>query len=306
MLDGNANAYLAPKRPMAILHSHRNVLMVVEHARVHVENGRLIEARADSGRTLVWNIPHANVACLLLGQGASLTQEAARLLAAERVLVGFSGTGGVPLFLAAVGEYRPTERAIAWMTAWQSADWRLRAAKTLHRRRLELVQRWLPKQGIPSPDALVGMFQAAIASAVSIDALRSAEAAFAKSLYAHIAQAVGIPWKGRQRDVEDDARDLANKRLDAANYLAYGAAAAGLWVIGLPFFLPVQHGAGRAGGLVFDAADVLKDAICIAGAFQTAHLSWPQAREEIVRRLQEANAIAEAIAWVDACLAEAP
>jgi CRISPR-associated protein Cas1 len=291
---------------MAILHSHRNVLMVVEHARVHVEDGRLIEARADSGRTLVWNIPHANIACLLLGQGASLTQEAAHLLSAERVLVGFSGTGGVPLFLAAVGEYRPTERAIAWMNAWQSADWRLSAAKRLHRRRLDLVRTWMPRHGIASPDALIDMFQAAIASAPSIDALRGSEAVFAKSLYAYVAQALDIPWKGRQRDIEDEARDLANRRLDAANYLAYGAAAAGIWVVGLPFFLPVQHGAGRAGGLVFDAADVLKDAICLPGALQTAHLSWPQAREEIVRRLQQADAIAEAISWVDSCLASTP
>jgi CRISPR-associated protein Cas1 len=100
---------------VAILHSHRNIWQVVEHTRVHVEDGRVVEVRADSGRLLTWNIPHANLACLLLGQDSSITQEAARLLAAERVLVGLCGTGGTPFFLAAVGAYRPTDRALAWM-----------------------------------------------------------------------------------------------------------------------------------------------------------------------------------------------
>jgi len=286
---------------VAILHSHRNILQVVEHARVHVEDGRVVEVRADSGRLLTWNIPHANLACLLLGQGSSITQEAARLLAAERVLVGLCGTGGTPLFLAAVGEYRPTDRALTWMERWRSPAWRLAAAKNLHLQRIGLVLRRFPRHSIAPPEAAVAAFEAAIHRADDLDALRGAEAAFAKTLYAHTAAALGIPWRGRIRD--DDQTDLPNRRLDAANYLAYGVAATALWICGIPFFLSVQHGASRAGGLVFDAADVLKDATCLPLAFKTSHLPWPQARETIVQDLQQIDAIALLIAWLDNVLA---
>ncbi|WP_123059786.1 type I-F CRISPR-associated endonuclease Cas1f, partial [Escherichia albertii] len=54
--------------------------------------------------------------------------------------------------------------------------------------------------------------------------------------------------------------DMANRFLDQGNYLAYGLAAVAAWVTGIPHGLAVMHGKTRRGGLVFDLADLIKDA----------------------------------------------
>jgi len=64
--------------------------------------------------------------------------------------------------------------------------------------------------------------------------------------------------------------DPANRFLDHGNYLAYGLGATATWVLGLPHGLAVLHGKTRRGGLVFDAADLVKDAAILPQAFLSA------------------------------------
>ena len=64
--------------------------------------------------------------------------------------------------------------------------------------------------------------------------------------------------------------DPANRFLDHGNYLAYGLGATATWVLGLPHGLAVLHGKTRRGGLVFDAADLVKDASILPQAFLSA------------------------------------
>jgi len=64
--------------------------------------------------------------------------------------------------------------------------------------------------------------------------------------------------------------DSANRFLDHGNYLAYGLAATATWVLGLPHGLAVLHGKTRRGGLVFDVADLVKDALILPTAFIAA------------------------------------
>lgn len=64
--------------------------------------------------------------------------------------------------------------------------------------------------------------------------------------------------------------DAANRFLDHGNYLAYGLGATATWVLGLPHGLAVLHGKTRRGGLVFDAADLVKDASILPQAFLSA------------------------------------
>ncbi|VEB26592.1 CRISPR-associated protein [Actinobacillus lignieresii] len=58
--------------------------------------------------------------------------------------------------------------------------------------------------------------------------------------------------------------------MDHGNYLAYGLGATACWVLGLPHGLAILHGKTRRGGLVFDAADIIKDAIILPQAFISA------------------------------------
>ena len=66
---------------------------------------------------------------------------------------------------------------------------------------------------------------------------------------------------------ERDATDKANCFLNHGNYLAYGLAASCLWVLGIPHGFAVMHGKTRRGALVFDVADLIKDALILPLAF---------------------------------------
>jgi CRISPR-associated protein Cas1 len=61
--------------------------------------------------------------------------------------------------------------------------------------------------------------------------------------------------------------DDANAFLNHGNYLAYGLAATTLWVLGIPHGFAVMHGKTRRGALVFDVADLIKDALILPWAF---------------------------------------
>jgi CRISPR-associated protein Cas1 len=51
--------------------------------------------------------------------------------------------------------------------------------------------------------------------------------------------------------------------LNHGNYLAYGLAATTLWVLGISHSFAVMHGKTRRGALVFDVADLIKDAVVL-------------------------------------------
>lgn len=271
-----------------ILHSKRANIYYLEHCRVLVNGGR-VEYVTDAGkRSLYWNIPIANTTCLLLGTGTSITQAAMRELAKAGVLVGFCGGGGTPLFsanevdvevawLTPQSEYRPTEYLQAWVQFWFDADCRLTAAKQLQTLRLQrLIQQWntrpLRELGfavdLARLQSLVEQFEASIATAPDVMALLTDEARLTKALFKLAVDAVSYGEFTRAK--RGTGTDPANRFLDHGNYLAYGLGATATWVLGLPHGLAVLHGKTRRGGLVFDAADLVKDAAILPQAFLSA------------------------------------
>lgn len=271
-----------------ILHSKRANLYYLEHCRVLVNGGR-VEYVTDAGkRSLYWNIPIANTTSLLLGTGTSITQAAMRELAKAGVLVGFAGGGGTPLFsanevdievawFAPQSEYRPTEYLQAWVRFWFDDDLRLMAAKALQTQRLlRLPVQWtarpLQEAGF-AVDAqrlheLVEQFTRHIAAAPDVTALLTDEARLTRALFKLAVDATGYGDFSRAK--RGAGTDPANRFLDHGNYLAYGLGATATWVLGLPHGLAVLHGKTRRGGLVFDAADLVKDAAILPQSFLSA------------------------------------
>lgn len=272
-----------------ILHSKRANLYYLEHCRVLVNGGR-VEYVTDAGkRSLYWNIPIANTTCLLLGTGTSVTQAAMRELAKAGVLVGFSGGGGTPLFSATEreldiawfspqSEYRPTEYLQAWVGFWFDDARRLTAAKTIQRLRLGWIRgHWVKERALSERgfavdhgrlDQLLQGSLEGVAAAPDVTALLTEEARLTKQLFKLAVQAVG--YGDFVRAKRGTGSDPANRFLDHGNYLAYGLAATATWVLGLPHGLAVLHGKTRRGGLVFDAADLIKDALILPQAFLSA------------------------------------
>lgn len=273
-----------------ILHSKRANLYYLEHCRVLVNGGRVEYVTEQGKASLYWNIPIANTTTVLLGTGTSVTQAAMRELAKAGVLVGFCGGGGTPLFsstefeldiawLSPQSEYRPTEYLQHWVRFWFDEALRLQAAKEFQQARLtRLRAQWAStrRQTVASGfevdlsalDALVARSLPAVAVAVDHTALLTEEARLTKQLYKLAGEATRHGEFTRSQ--RGQGIDAANQFLDHGNYLAYGLAATATWVLGVPHGLAVLHGKTRRGGLVFDVADLVKDAVILPQAFISA------------------------------------
>ncbi len=273
-------------KPKAILLSQRANILYLERARVLQKDGRVLylqEAKNDVDQ--FFNIPHQNTSLLLLGKGTSITDSAARQLADAGVVVGFTGSGATPLtcgidpvFMAPQGEYRPTEYMQAWIRLWIDEEARIEAARQMLRYRCQWVQRaWsasreLATHGVAIDDSAVSRFEAAISKASTTEELMAAEGVWARYLYATLSKALKVDGFVRQEQVKErlGPKDTINAFLTHGNYVAYGLAAVSLYALGISFALPVMHGKTRRGALVFDVADLFKDAVVMPLAFLEA------------------------------------
>lgn len=280
---------ISPSDLKSILHSKRANIYYLEHCRVLVNGGRVEFVTEEGRRSAYWNIPIANTTTVLLGTGTSLTQAAMRELAKAGVLVGFCGGGGTPLFaanevdvevawLSPQSEYRPTEYLQLWVKFWFDDMQRLKAAKAFQVARLDRVRRlwtdarWLRETGFAVD---VRALQAALDESLrriqgvpDNPNLLAEEARLSKELFKLAARAVS--YGDFVRAKRGTGADPANRFLDHGNYLAYGLGATATWVLGLPHGLAVLHGKTRRGGLVFDVADLVKDATILPQAFISA------------------------------------
>ncbi|MCU1718629.1 type I-F CRISPR-associated endonuclease Cas1f [Pseudomonas sp. 5P_3.1_Bac2] len=272
----------------SILHSKRANLYYLQHCRVLVNGGR-VEYVTDAGKqSLYWNIPIANTTTILLGTGTSITQAAMRELAKAGVLVGFCGGGGTPLFsvnevdievawFSPQSEYRPTEYLQHWVRFWFDDALRLAAAKHFQRARLKRIRQSWQSRALRDAGFNIDaaeLERALDASLKTLDTLPdnthllTEEARLSKQLFALAARATGYGEFVRAKN--GTGGDPANAFLDHGNYLAYGLAASATWVLGIPHGLAVLHGKTRRGGLVFDVADLIKDATILPQAFISA------------------------------------
>ena len=293
-----------------ILHSKRANIYYLSHCRVLQKDGRVLYLTENEKANDYFNIPIANTTCLLLGTGTSITQAAMRLLSQAGVLVGFCGGGGTPLFMGSEqeifiewltpqSEYRPTEYIQGWMSWWWDDDKRLQAAKLLQLARLAYLQAvWskdpdLKQHGFNSHDepiaSLLNEHKQQVMLQDSAMHLLQLEARLTKQLYKLAAENTG--YAGFTRDHE--GIDKANGFLNHGNYLAYGLGATTAWVLGIPHGFAVMHGKTRRGALVFDIADIVKDALILPLAFICAseNLSEQEFRQECLNMFTKHKAL---------------
>nr|WP_208610393.1 type I-F CRISPR-associated endonuclease Cas1f [Gilliamella bombi] len=269
-----------------IMHSKRANIYYLEHCRVLVNGGRVEYVTEQGQQSLYWNIPIANTTCILLGTGTSLTQAAVRELSRAGVMIGFCGGGGTPLFsstesefacqfFSPQSEYRSTEYLQSWCQFWFDDERRLQAAKLLQQTRLNIISECWPQFDWDiDKTQLAHILTDATQQFTDVDnsqALLAAEGRISKRLYSMANQLTLQDDKfKREQGTRGKSHDPANQFLDHGNYLAYGLGATACWVLGLPHGLAILHGKTRRGGLVFDAADIIKDGIVLPQAFLSA------------------------------------
>lgn len=296
----------SPSDMKTILHSKRANMYYLEYCRVMQKDGRVLYLTEAQKENQYFNIPIANTTVLLLGNGTSITQAAMRMLAQAGVLVGFCGGGGTPLYMACEvewftpqSEYRPTEYLHGWLQFWFDDDKRLDAAKTFQKARLDYLERiwtkdkYLKGEGFALQDVVLQSsfetFHNRTDAATKQSDLLLTEAQLTKALYKYAANAVRIEDFKRQHDSSDKANDFLNH----GNYLAYGLAACCLWVLGIPHGFAVMHGKTRRGALVFDVADLIKDAIVLPWAFVCAkeNATEQEFRQQILQKFTDHKAL---------------
>lgn len=274
---------------MSILPTHKTGIEYLEHCAVRAADTQLVFVRRKDAVEQHFNIPNMTTAVLLLGPGTSITQQAARLCAEGQVLVGFCGGGATPVYLAALNEYREPEYARAWIRLYDDESRRLEAAKEFQRVRCaQISAAWKKLPEIRcAPGTAVDEYLQSLTKCHDTETLLLAEAALTKQLYALLAKNFGAQFTRKPR-----ANDTANSNLDSGNYLAYGLAASCLWVLGIPHAYPLMHGKTRRGALVFDLADVIKDAYIMPNAFISAANGETegQARRRMLSELHDGQA----------------
>lgn len=292
---------LNPSDLKAILHSKRANLYYLEYCRVMQKDGRVLYLTEEKNQNQYWNIPIANTTVILLGTGTSITNAAMRMLCSAGVLVGFCGGGGTPLFsgaeiewLTPQSEYRPTEYVQGWLSFWFDEVKRLEVAKAFQHARLDYIQQvWakdrdLRTEGFHLDDQdiqnALKSYRNKIPRMTKVADLLLAEAQTTKQLYKIAATRCQMSF---ERNHEQG--DLANDFLNHGNYLAYGLAATTLWVLGIPHGFAVMHGKTRRGALVFDVADLVKDAVVLPYAFLCAKegMKEQEFRQQILQKFTE-------------------
>lgn len=164
------------------------------------------------------------------------------------------------------------------MQFWFDEEKRLAAAKQLQQARLAHINRhWLGNRQLLDAGFRIdpAILQPVLddsrqqfAQAADHTSLLTAEARLSKQLFRLAADATRYGEFTRAK--RGGSADPANRFLDHGNYLAYGLGATATWVLGLPHSLAILHGKTRRGGLVFDAADLIKDALILPQAFVSA------------------------------------
>lgn len=296
----------SPSDLKAILHSKRANIYYLEYCRIMQKDGRVLYLTEAKKENHYFNIPIANTTVILLGTGTSITQAAIRMLSQAGVLIGFCGGGSTPLYMACEiewftpqSEYRPTEYLHGWLKFWFDDIKRLEAGKLFQQARIQYLQRvWqkdreLKIEGFDFNDesiqSALETFSTRTTNATKQSELLLTEAQLTKVLYKHAANATQLKDFTRQHQSTNKANDFLNH----GNYLAYGLAASCLWVLGIPHGFAVMHGKTRRGALVFDVADLIKDAIVLPWAFicTKENMNQQEFRQQVLNTFTDHKAL---------------
>lgn len=255
-----------------MLPSHKNQIHYLEHTKIVKIDEKIAYTKDIKAKEFYFAIPYGNISVILLGPGTSITQSAMHHLASEGVMIAFTGGEGFPIFAGSLSEYRPTEYCQKWLSNWQDYDWKIRTAKQFQSKRINLVNQIWSKvvdnyEEVEIEVNEVGnKFLEGLKIAQTKESILGYEANYAKSLYRILSNHYNIKFK-RQPQLKTSP---VNELIDSHNYYAYGIAAGSLWVLGIPHAFPVLHGDTRRGALVFDVADIIKDAFLLPVAFRSS------------------------------------
>lgn len=271
-----------------MLFTHKMDSLYIERAKVLMEHGRPIYCNQE-GR---FNIPVNNLQVILLGRGTSITHDAAECFSVAGVPLIFTGAAGMPYLTLPASQFHPTELQRGWIDRWQEDTGRLNMAKSIFAARIAFGIRHADENIVPKSRQEDWLTKAQDCS--SLTELLGIEGDRVHWLYSQYAIHHSVAGFHRNHDQTDpDAPDVharINAYLSHGNALAYGIAGAAMWHLGLSPAYPLVHGLSRNGGLVFDAADLVKDTTVLPWAFECHGMGVTTAMHELRFRIKHQKA----------------
>lgn len=247
-----------------IPHSDRHGLCWLERGNLVAEDGT-VSFRTAGFADLppgTYAIPHQTVSFILLGPGATLSHDAARILARHSTGLAMVGEGGVRLYASLPPQPDQATRARAQARMWADPVKRSTVVRRMYAWRL----------GEILPDD-------------EITVLRGIEGARAKAIYKRLAQQFGIQWSGRRYDRADpDAADHPNQAINHASTAVLGLAQLAVAITGtIPQLGFIHEDSGFA--LPLDIADLFRDSVTVPIAFAAVkQRSSGEAKDETLER----------------------
>lgn len=211
------------------------------------------------------NIPSAALSVILLGPGTTITHRAIELISDTGISIVWTGEKGVRFYAGG--------RSLA-----SSARYLVRQAEYVsnQRKHLEVVRKMYTLR-FPDEDL----------DGLTLQQLRGKEGSRMKKIYQEESSRWGVPWNGRQYDLEDlEYGDPVNQALSAGNSCLYGLVHSIICALGLSPGLGFIH-VGHEKSFVYDVADLYKADITIPLAFELAAHNTPNIRSAMRRRMRD-------------------
>lgn len=227
------------KIPFDALITDREPFILIERSKIEVSGSHVV-SRDKEG---FFNVPVASIHCLMLGNGTSITADAASLCAKHNCYIAFIKGGINAHSVWHCGRYPDPKSLVAQVSKHSNPEKRLTVAKELMKTRLSYL------------DGTFGDLLSSedIDSCVSVEQLLGMEGSFARKTYAILSNKYGGSFKRDQKSISGN-----NSSLTVANNALYNFIATILISKGLSPSIGFLHGQSRRGGLVFDVADVFK------------------------------------------------
>lgn len=242
--------------------SDRLSFLYLDKCRVEQDdNGTHARMESMEGDVQTTYLPVADLACLLLGPGTSMSAPAASALARSGCAVVMTGAGGVRSYSA----WSPVSSSTALLEAQARAS-------VMPEIRMQVAARMLRMRfpELPVPEANSD------GTPVTIEQFRGLEGARIKAVYREHAKRYRLSNWRRQASVAagDPPLDPVNEALNYANTALYGVCLAIVCGLGMsPGLGIVHHGSPRS--FVLDIADLYKVEVTIPLAFKQLNSGNP-------------------------------
>ena len=290
----------APK----LLITQKDEILYLERSKIFCENNTLYYAQAKDGKEFTYNIPHINTSILFLGPGTSLTQKAAQKLAEEKTYVSFtSNNGSTPVF-GNINSKINADFFQKFLKIYNHPQQELRIAKKW----MILRNEFFLDVGIQilddfkhNGDEIISgflenkkSFESKINQSENISEILGIEGIHTKKLYQDIKNCFkNDDFEFNRIYIQTDNKEkneIVNKSINIGNSMCYGFANATLCALGIPAQFSLIHSKNHSMGLVYDIADLYKNAIVLPNAFSfkySTEIGKSDFQEKIIKDIKE-------------------